>query len=140
MPTADTVLPRLLRVTDPNNTIGVGVVDWAPVIDSEMTGRIVREPTIGRYRMAIHSLNKGTDEAEAQALSDDVAKSIRTLVYSDDALSVSLLGLSEVLTHSTERLKRWGVKGVRFQSGELKGAFTFLSALDLWVDTEVRPT
>lgn len=137
IPGVDVALTRPLRLVDPNGSVGVASIDWKP-LDIEIRGRITDEPILGRYRIIVQTLIKGLDEQESRAVHDTLTKSIRTMVYTDSQLGLSLLALTETSSSHTERLKRWGLSTQAFSGEKLKSEYTFLSATELWFDTEVR--
>jgi len=134
------VIRRPLRDSDPNESIGVFGVQWTPEEDSyEMRGAPsgASEPTLQRYLITVQGFVKDMDEEAGLARHSVLSKMIRSMLYRDEPLRVGLATLSPVqMNGSTESLKRWGVRQVRYFSNELNSVWLYLSNLEFWLETE----
>jgi len=131
-----TVVGRPVRPTDPNITIGVVAEDWVP--EGWEIG-LPNEPAIQRYTFKLQVMVKHAQEEEGRAMHSALSKSMRAMVFRDDALRVALRGLVDTDAESgvVERATRYAAGRQRFLSTVFKGTFLFVSSLDLWVETQI---
>lgn len=132
------VVPRRLRTTDANESVGVWPRQWTPDADGyEMNGQLGgSEPTISRYTLVVEGFIKDMDEEVGLVRHAVLAKMIRSMLYRDTTLRISLRALSVTLFGTTERTQRYGIATQRYLSAELTGSFMYLSTLDFWIETE----
>jgi hypothetical protein len=133
------ILKRPLRPTDPRQSVGVFPSTWNPVEDSyEMKGRIAgaSEPLMGRYNVSVQAFVRDFDETRGLAVHSVLSKRLRSMLYRDASLAVSLRALAVVMNGSTERTQRYGVGTVRYISSEIDEDFLYLSTLEFWIETE----
>lgn len=129
------VINRPLRVMDPAKSIGLFLLNWHPLTESQQIGQ--EEPALSRYDYRIQILIKSSDEILARSLFGNAQKSVRAILYRDHDLAVRLLGLIEEILGSRETLKRYGMTRQSFANNELQGQFVYLTTTELWVETEV---
>ncbi len=128
---------RRLYSTDPAQAFGVSPATWSPAPDSlEMRGDAASEPTIQRYGLVIQAMCKHTKEEEGVAIHSKMSKVVRSILLTDIPLRDSLRGLSTNLYGMRERTLRWSIVSQRFLSEELKGQFTYLSTIEVQLETE----
>lgn len=133
--TDHTVIERPLRYADPARSIGVFVVDAAPLSDTQQIGQ--REPTLTRYQYRIQNLVKHSDEVMGKAWFSLDAKSIKAVLYRDSQLTLRLAALVEEVLGTKETAKQWGVSRQRFLSNELRSQFVYLAQTDFWLESEL---
>lgn len=133
------VTGRQLRETDPNESIGVFPVTWTPHEDSyEMRGGVRgSEPTLQQYVIGIQGCVKDMEETRGLIRHAAMSKIIRTMLYRDPTLAVSLRALSVSAIGGIERTQRYGIRGARYLSSEIEGEWIYLSTLEFWLDTEI---
>lgn len=128
---------RRLYNTDPTQAFGVSPASWSPNTESlEMRGDAASEPTIQRYGLVIQSMCKHMDEEKGIAIHSQMSKVVRSVLLTDIPLRDSLRGLSTNLYGMRERTLRWSIVSQRFLSEELKGQFTYLSTIEVQLETE----
>lgn len=131
------VVPRPLRPTDPQQSVGVMPVQWGPREGTQELGlRYPSEPTLQRYDYVIQCMAKDTDQASGPAVISALSSRVRGMLYRDPVLTVNLTQLSSTALGSTERLQRWGVTNQRFLSNDISGNWVFVSTTEFWVETE----
>lgn len=130
------VEPRPLNPFD-TNSVGVYPVTWAPVADSELIGQV--EPTLNNYLIQVANVLIHGDDIEGRRLHGADCRSIRAILYRDDALRVALGGLAEVLFGSVERVKKYNVTRQDFLASRLNVGFTYLCTTDMIIQTETTP-
>lgn len=133
------VFKRPLRESDPRQSIGVVGQQWLPDEESyEMRGAPpgIHEPSLSHYLIGIQALVIDMDEERGLAVHSVLSKLLRTMLYRDDPLRVSLRSLSVTLSGSTERTQRFGVRTQRYMSNELSGSWLYLSTLEFWLETQ----
>lgn len=130
------VVKRNLNPADANGILGISIDSWTPV-DYEMGGRGFLEPSVVQYMFAVEHLVKWATAAEGNKVHREVAKAVRLMLYRDPAVQVSLRQLSVDEGTSRERFQRFYVGEQRFASNEINGAFVFLSATVLVIETEI---
>lgn len=133
------VTSRPLRDSDPPQSIGVTATLWNPVEDSyEMKGLGLglHEPTLQRYVTTVQVLAKNMDEEVGISEHSTISKLVRTMLYRDEPLRVSLGSLVWTNGTVTERAQRWGITNQRFVSNEIGGVWLFVSSLEFWLETE----
>lgn len=130
---------RRLYSTDPVQAFGCSPASWSPDEDSyEMRGeRLGREPTIQRYGLVVQAMVKDTDEERGIAVHSQMSKIARSILLTDIPLGDSLRVLSADLYGVRERTLRWSIRSQRYLSEELKGQFTYLSTIEVQVETEI---
>lgn len=128
---------RPLTPSDPNFSIGVFPFDWLPEEDSQEIGG-GGVPTLQRYFIKIHLMVKSADPEEGRAIYANESKKLRLMLYHDRALGIALSQLREQSSEHVEQFKRARIQRQRFLNNELQGRFIFLSATDIWVETENR--
>lgn len=133
------VFKRPLRNTDPNQTVGIFASSWVPEEDSrEMRGRdFYSQPTCSTYRVAVQAFVKDYDEINGLNTHSVLARTVRSMLYTDQPLRVALSTLSSTLGGSIERSQKWGISQQRFFSNELGGEWLYLSILEFWLETEI---
>lgn len=137
-----TIAMRPLRPNDPNRSIGIFAVDWQPRQETmEMGGPgSPEEPLLQRYNIRVQNLVKHSNEAEGRAMFADDAKTIRAILYRDMDLRVRLLAIQETDLGSLERVKKYGVRQQRYLNNDVRGTMLYLTATELWFETENVPT
>lgn len=132
------VVRRPIHPTDESETVSVVATTWSPDETSQELGR--REPTLQRYGITVESMVKDMDEERGIATHSLLSALVRHMLYRDQALKVALPLLSVNLKGYNERLHAWGVKQQRFQNNKFGGNFYYLSAVDLWIETNIQAT
>jgi hypothetical protein len=129
---------RRLYSTDPVQTFGCSPANWHPVQDSlEMRGAdLAQEPTIQKYSLVVQAMVKDTDEERGIAVHSQMSKIARSILLTDIPLRDSLRALSADLYGVRERTLRWSIQSQRYLSEELKGQFTYLSTIEVQLETE----
>lgn len=131
------VLKRPLRPSDPNQSIGIFGTLWMPDESSlEIGGIAPAEPTLSSYQLGVQCLVKDGDEERGLTIHSIMSKRVRSVLYRDEALRVSLGMLYVTDGLSTERAKRWGIRTQRYMNNDIEGKFVYLSTLDYWLETE----
>lgn len=132
-----TIVRRPIRSGDPAQTIGIFAFDWTPTPGSaEMNSAHLKEPTLQTYTIRIQLLRKDADEVSGRASAALDTKILRTVLYRDSDLQVSLGQLTEDLLGSRERMQRWGLRNQRFFNNQVGAQFLFLTQTDFWAETE----
>lgn len=132
-----TALLRPLDPTDPAFSIGLFPFDWTPDDDSQEIGG-GGVPTLQKYFIKIQLMIKSSDKEEGRAIYANESKKLRVMLYHDRALGIALQSLREQSSEHVEHFKRARIQRQRFLNNELQGRFIFLSATDIWVETENR--
>jgi hypothetical protein len=101
------VVERSLGPSEGNDIIGVFPAQWVPELDTKEMGST--EPTMSRYTVRIQNLRIDADEIVGRRLFNNTSRMIRAILYRDAALRLALLGLQEVISQSTERVKIFDV-------------------------------
>lgn len=126
---------RMLRGTDPQLSVGATIISWQPEDSSAQISQI--EPALGSYMVRIQNMVKHVDEEKGRKIHNVQNALIRAILYRDQSLRVSLIGVEEELEGSVERIKRMGVKRQEFLSNQVSGSFLYLCATEVYVETEV---
>lgn len=131
------IVPRRLRPTDANESVGVHAQQWAPDEDSyEVKGFLgASEPTLSRYLIVVEGFVKDTDEERGLVRHAVMAKLLRVMLYRDMTLRIALQTMSVEMFDSVERTGRYGIAGQQYISAEIQGSFLYLSTLEFWVET-----
>lgn len=129
-----TVIQRPLRYSDPNQSIGLYAVDTNPLQEAMVIGQ--QEPILNRYNYRIQNLVKHSAEITGKSWFTLDAKTIRAVLYRDNALTLRLAALVEEVLGTREVAKQWGVSRQRFLSNELQSQFIYLAQTDFWLETE----
>lgn len=129
---AGKVMRRLLRDTDPDQSIGVIAADWVP--QEMVIGQF--DPAVATYLFSIQAFVKHAHEEEGRASHTNFAQTIRLMLYRNAGLRTRLAALSETADGMVERVQRWGVRQQRYASNEVEGQFLYLSTTEFWVETE----
>lgn len=124
---------RPMRENDPNGAVCVHARDWAPV--EANIGQW--DPAISRYMIQIESMIRHTDEQEANALHNRLAKVLRLMLYRDLTLRTLLTGLNESSLGLQERVQRFGVETQRFTANDVGTEFIHYAVINFWVETEI---
>jgi hypothetical protein len=136
------VFRRPLRPTDPVQSIGIVATQWIPNEESyEMRGAFspgAGLPTIGMYLVGIQVFVKDMDEVRGLAVHCTMSQLVKSRLFNDPVVRLSLSSLTCVLDGVTEKAKRWGVRTQRFVSNEISGQYHFLSSLEFWLETETH--
>lgn len=132
------VFRRELRVSDPNYSIGVSAVDWAPVPNSmEIMGEQgTRASTLEQYLLSIQALVKMDDEVAGLIAHSVISKTLRAILANDAPLRTQLGGLTSTYEGETERLKRWWVHRSRYHSNKLQGTNMYVTVNDVMIEVE----
>lgn len=129
------VFSRALHVEDQGPAIGIAISKWVPVANE--IGGGTEEPTIQRHRIMLQTVLKHSDEIEGRRLGILLTKSIRSLVYRDAQLRDALSELRQESDGVIERVLRPPVvRGTDYGPPGTSGVFTFMSATEVWVDTQ----
>lgn len=135
------VFARPIKVTDPNQCIGVTAGMWMPDEESyELGGGLARTgATINSYIIGVQTFIKHSDETQGLALSATLAGAIRNRI----TMSVQNRGALSQLSASEfgyrESFSRASLENQRFISNELQGKFLYMSSLELRVETQINP-
>lgn len=130
-------LKRRLYSTDPVQAFGVSPANWMPNDESlEMRGDLAQEPTIQYYGIVVQALCKDTDEPRGIAVHSKMSKIARSILLADIPLRDSLRVLYADLYGVRERTLRWSIRSQRYLSEELRGQFTYLSTIEVQLETE----
>lgn len=129
---------RRLYSTDPAQAWGVSPATWSPNQESlEMRGAdIAQEPTIQHYGVVVQAMVKDTDEERGIAVHSKMSKIARSVLLTDIPLRDSLRSLATDLYGVRERTLRWSIRSQRFLSEELNNQFTYLSTIEVQLETE----
>lgn len=128
-----TVLKRPALPSDPDGTFFAFSDNWVP-LDYEIGAA---GPTIARYACHFGFLTKTFDKEGGREAHSIISKNIRVMLYHDQTLRLRLQQLKESMLGITERVQRYGVTQQRFYANDLPQAqFLYVSAIDLWVETE----
>lgn len=134
-----TVFKRALKATDPDLSIGVFPAAWLPQQESLEIGHgFVGEPTLQEYQIGVQSFIKHSDREIGLALHSVLANRVRTVLYRNAALRLSLESLSVVDGDYQERFMRSKIRNQRYMNNEISGKFVYLSVLDYSLETEIR--
>lgn len=129
---------RRLYNTDPVQAFGVSPANWLGEEESlEMRGGMLgHEPTIQKYGLVVQCLVKDTKEERGIAVHSKMSKIARSIMLGDKPLGDSLHALYADLYGVRERTLRWSIRSQRYLSEELKGQFTYLSTIEVQLETE----
>lgn len=130
-----TIIDRPVRLNDPQKTISVYATNWVPDATSHEIG--TNEPTLARYNLRLQLMVKHTNPSKGRAMSALDSKTLRMVLYRSPVLRVSLLGMTEEVLGSTERVKRFQVTGQNFMNGDLNGNHLYLSSTEAYIETEL---
>lgn len=139
------VVPRPLRISDPDESIGIFAAMWSPDPESYEIRKVLgsggpgpSEPSISRYVVSLQSFVKDMDEQRGLARHSVMSTIVRSILYRDEPLRVALSQLNTQVVGVRERTLRWGVTTQRFLNNELgDNDWLFLSTLEFWLDTEI---
>jgi hypothetical protein len=124
------VYERELDQNDMNGAVGLYLDGWDP-IDYEI-GDV--GPSISEYVINIEHLTKFAAREEGNLVHRSVARSIRSMLYRDTAVTVPLRQLVRVGDAHTERLMKWTL-AQRFASNNIQGSFYFMSVTTVYFQT-----
>jgi hypothetical protein len=127
------VFRRELDPTDPNGSVGLCFELWTPV-EVEMGGRGF-DPTLSNYVIQIEHLVKHAKREEGNLQHRTVARSIRSMLYRDQATQVRFRQLAHINADVHERLMKWSIEQ-RFASNKIASAFYFVSGTTVTFQTE----
>jgi hypothetical protein len=138
IPPLDTypVLLRPLRPSDPSLAVAVAASLWEP--EANEIGQ--PDPAVSRYVFALQCMVKHGDEVQGLAAHAALSKKVRDQFYRNPALRARLSVLRKVDGGVTERVQRFWIQRQQFISQELEREFLYVSALELWVETETVRT
>lgn len=139
------IFKRPLKNSDPAKSIGVYAQQWTPDEDTYEIMGIERPggqmPTLQHYMVGVQGFVKDTTEERGLATHANMSQRIRSVLYTDPDLQVMLRGLKANLGPGwTESMRRWGVRGARYFSGEIDANMLYLSTMEFWVETETHRT
>lgn len=130
---------RPLRATDPVQAVGVYASDWNPDRNShEIGSTFPGMPTLSTYTVTIQALIKDMDRERGLNVHALLSRMVRSMLYTDTTLRVTLSGLTSTLNGATERSQRWGVSRQKFLANQLGAEWLYLSTLEFWLETETR--
>lgn len=137
------VFKRPLRNTDPNQSVGISAAGWTPdpsSLEMQALGMPASQlPTIQEYTFNLQAFVKDTEEERGLALHAAMSQRVRSVLYTDPDLQVILSKLSVNLDGGwVEGMRRWGIRGARYFSGEISAQMLYLSTLEFWIETETR--
>ncbi len=127
---------RPMRPTDPQDCVAIFAEVWNP--GQAEIGNY--GPSLSRYNYRLQYLHHNTSEEEGTLRSGQMAKRLRTMLYQRPDLRVRLAALTETVDGVLERVTTMGITSQRFLSAELRGTFTYLNAIDFWIEVESFPT
>lgn len=134
------IVRRPVRNTDLTETISVIPGTWEAQQETlEILGGR-SEPTVQRYTVVVESLIVDMDEERGIRTNSLFSAMVRHMLYRDPAIRIALPLLSVSLNGYTESLKRWGLSQQRFMNNEVGSNFIFLSAVELWFETDIKNT
>lgn len=134
IPPLDTyaVLKRPLRPSDPSLAVAVAASMWEP--EDYEVGQ--PDPSLSRYVFALQCMIKHGEEQEGLAAHAALSKMIRDQFHRNPAIRARLGMLNKVSGPVIERVGRFWITRQQFISQELNREFLYVSALELWVETE----
>ena len=127
------VYKRELEPTDPNGSIGVSFELWQPVL-VEMGGGGF-DPSLSDYTVQIEHLVKHAHREEGSQVHRTLARSIRSMLYRDEATQLAFRQLAFVGPEYRERLMKWHLEQ-RFAQNKIANAFYFVSGTTVTFQTE----
>lgn len=130
---------RALSVDDPAMTAAIDAIEWNPG-DEEIAGHPVGlMPSMADHIIRIqHNVKHSSTEQGAQ-IHRSTAREIRTMLYADADLAVSLRQLSRTAGGVTERMLKFKPTGQQLASNRISGAFVSVSVTDYQFTTEMVP-
>lgn len=128
------VFKRAVDGTDPNFTIGITFVSWAP---DQPVNIGSWEPATAHYVFTIQSLIKHTRREDGEHVGAVLASRIRQLLYRDEDLRLSLHGISANDLGVVERILKVRITGQECMDTPFKGGFAFMSQTELQITTEI---
>lgn len=133
---------RPLQTTDPDMTTSVLPLLWTPEADSrEMQGKLMPEPTIQNYNIAVQGMVKDFDEPRGLRRHSQLARALRVLLYRNPVLQVALRALTTTdASGTTERVLDLKEIDQQFLGNEEEGQMIFLSTMRFQVKTQVQPS
>jgi hypothetical protein len=132
------ILKRQVRTTDKAYTIGVVMDDWAPISGSELIG--TREPGYASYNLRVQNLVRNTNEADGRRIFNVCCALMRRVLYRDSGLEVALLGKSQIVKGSVERLTRLNVVRQNFLAANISSTWSYLCETRISVESEMIRT
>lgn len=131
---AVSVYKRMLDSTDPHGSVGAFFHSWMPVEGPQIG---TWEPAIARYRYAVQSYLKLAERESGEEQNAAFTKKIRSTLYRDDDLRLSLGSLRDGDTPPIERALRWGIEQTQYSEASITGGFVYLSQTEFYFETEV---
>ena len=133
IPEAKQIVLRDLTFSDPNFSVGVDVIEWAP--NGYEIGR--NFPTMSAYRYSISTLVRAVPDVAALAENARLSKKLMVMLYRDGGVSVTLSQLQSTMFDVGERVHRMTVEKQEFRSGRREdNSFVVVSTTQLKIDTE----
>lgn len=130
-----TVLRRPLKPSDPNQSVAIFPLTFAP--DERSIEIQSLQPTLNRYNIVVQTLVKEFDEEAGISIDSILSHRLRMMFMRDTVLHAGLTVLSVNVNNSIERMQRRGISTQRYLSNEIDGkGFTFTSWMELWLETE----
>lgn len=126
---------RPIRTEDSGNSIGIYSASWLPDQDSYEIGNGYG-PTCNYYMIKIQNVVKSANETMGRALFTNVAKMIRVILVRDPDFRVALLGLTEEMLSTKERVSKFSVTRQDYLSTRIQATFLYLATTDLLIETE----
>ena len=115
-------------------SIGVFARQAVPQEDSrEFFGKV---PTIERYYVTIHSFVLDVDIEAGLRLSSVLAKTIYSMLYTDQPLGVGFQSSTSTVGGMLERFKRYGVRQISYVNNQIGNDYFFLATTEFWFETE----
>jgi len=131
-------LPRPLRPSDPNLSVGVYGTIWQPDEESyEIGHHPSAEATLNTYQVGVQTLVKDGDSQRGLNINSILSYRIRTVLYRNEPLRLALGSLKVEDGTFKESMRRWGIRTQRYMSNDIEGSFVTTSVLDLWIETEM---
>jgi hypothetical protein len=129
-----TVLKRMLRPSDPTQSVGIFPLTKLPDRSSAEIRSV--EPTLKTYNVVLQTLVQDTDEAACISVHSILSQRIWRMLYRDSPLHAGLTVLAVTANNSVERFQRRGITLQRYLSNEIQGTFIQTSWVEFWFETE----
>lgn len=125
---------RALRSTDEAYCIGIILESWQGIPSSALIG--TREPNFFNYNLRIQNMLKNVNEVDGRRVFYTLCALVRQVLYRSGSLEVALLGASEQVKQTNERIKKLDVVQQTYLNSRMQGSFTYLCSTSAIIQVE----
>jgi len=141
-PSGDTVvIKRSLTVSDPDQSIGIVPVDWAPKGQPEIGRKPNQfEVSAQAYTIMLQALINDMDEDRAIRRHSLFSTKLRRMLYRDTVLLSALAQLEVTDSDVREKTLQYGIRSQQFLVTRKDSSFQYLSVIEFYLETQISST